>query len=240
VFLALGGISLLHNSRGALLTPLTVLVVALYYLGKIRLRTVAVLLLAGAVIILSLSAVLTGLEVDYGISFLGTFDFLQGLAMVVDTFPGSVDFLYGQTIIEGAIYPFFPRVFFPSKEAIYGSDKLWLYAGYDVLEGGTQYSTSQLGDLYAQWGVPAISLGMFIFGVLSRAIYNFFLQRRDSLVAILGYAYFIVIYQGMFRGGVPYIYPLLQSALVLALLIYLSSQKQQWISPDGTRVLRPA
>jgi oligosaccharide repeat unit polymerase len=137
-------------------------------------------------------------------SFSRTLDIYQPFAMVVDAFPSRSNFLYGASFTFLLVQPI-PRAIWPGKPA--PPIRRIIAAAFqdpEVARAGIFYPN--VGEYYANFGLPGAIVGMFLFGVLARAIYEYLLRYPDNpwvivffsmslpyLVQIVSRGYFVQI-----------------------------------------------
>jgi oligosaccharide repeat unit polymerase len=104
--------------------------------------------------------------------------------------PGKLEFQHGRTFLS--IIPGAP---FPTAGYLYSSTFTpRLYAA------GTSVSNTLLGELFMNFGIPGILIGMLLFGLGIGAIERWFQRNRGRTGALLVYAAVLVPLAGILRG----------------------------------------
>lgn len=107
-------------------------------------------------------------------------------------FPARTDFLMGYSLYGIAVNPF-PRALWPQKPVGFGRLASMLY---DHNPDST-LGLSLPGELYANFGIPGCLIGMFLFGALGAAIWQWYKRHRCDPCALVIY---ILITEYMWFG----------------------------------------
>jgi oligosaccharide repeat unit polymerase len=96
---------------------------------------------------------------------------LPTVAHMIEGMPEKLPFAYGQTLVSWVVAPI-PRSVWPDKPDITGGTTIsQRILGIQTEGGGGQAPPSVVGDLYWNFGVVGVVLGMFVFGNLLRFLY---------------------------------------------------------------------
>ena len=111
---------------------------------------------------------------------------LDSLMVSLYKTPATIPFLRGETLGNLFIGTFIPRFIWPEKPKIYFSDTFardyWGLPPYIH----AAIAVSQIGELYLNYGLVGVLLGMFCLGVLYRILYVYLvMQQSSSLGAFL-------------------------------------------------------
>ncbi len=109
-------------------------------------------------------------------------DMLLPLAWVVRQTPEMVPYLHGETYYP-ILFKLIPRAVFKDKP----KDVKDLGQRFGFLPEGNEvnaFKVHQLGELYANFGTLGIVMGMFVFGVLYRVLYQLFFHAAASVVTL--------------------------------------------------------
>lgn len=99
------------------------------------------------------------------------FDSLSRLQLILPKVPNEFDFLYGRSFL-GIFSYFMPRIFFPDKPLTIGM--LFTKTFYPIsYSNGGGVTPSLLVDLYWNFGVFGIIIGMLCFGIFIRSIVSY-------------------------------------------------------------------
>ncbi|MFZ5862166.1 MAG: hypothetical protein ACOYXR_04905 [Nitrospirota bacterium] len=150
----------------------------------------------------------------------------EAFMVVLDTFPRTLPYQYGQRFLEEMVYPLFPRIMFPWKPEIYGSGFFWEYhTGFLSLETKIYESVSLPGYFYLDFSIPGIIVGGLLVGVIHRYVY----QRLISDGATRGSVCLYGIISGFSliaaRAFFWTSYPIIVSVMIPMILIYLVQRR---------------
>lgn len=125
---------------------------------------------------------------------------LLNLAWVIQQTPSIVPFWNGETY-SILLWTAVPRFIWPDKpRATLGQDFGHRYNLLDPTDLGTSYNMGQLIEMYANFGVTAVVVGMFLLGLIYRLMYELFGTRPDCEGTLL---IGIVIFSNLI-GGIDY------------------------------------
>lgn len=127
----------------------------------------------------------------------------------------------GETIFP--IFSFFvPRVLWHSKPALsIGNVFAVEFLGWDP-RYKSQAAVMQIGDLYWNFGIIGIIIGMFIFGVLYRSFYFYLIVRqKDSLIAIFFYVFCMLNFQNIEGNIAIVIAKLINTFIIIILILFI-------------------
>jgi oligosaccharide repeat unit polymerase len=180
-------------------------VVALYHLGYRRLRT-SLLLLMCVVLVLALIAwgfqrnlvgtpnsapSLSGLNFYY--NYLGrTHEAGQfrNFVITVEGVPDRLDFQYGQTFLSVIPGTPFPTGGFLFSSTFYGR----------LYQAGTSVPTPLPGELYLNFGVAGIVVGLALFGAALGVLERYYQRNRGRIGPLLVYSYSLLPLALILRG----------------------------------------
>jgi len=207
------------SSRGTILRALIVpLVVHNYNNRKVGIKTAigggtSFLVLFGIVGDLRPRSYTTGFDI---LSYFrgGFFDkirrpFVEGhymfdittLAKTIQGVPGQMDFQYGKTLFTWLVMPI-PRSMWEEKPRALG--QLVGEAFYNRPSGivGGGVPPPLVADFYLNFHVVGVVVGMFLFGVVVKAVYAFVNINENNILACIMYAILLLTIISMFNGGV--------------------------------------
>lgn len=117
--------------------------------------------------------------------FTSEFNQFDWLVIIDEMVPKTIPFQKGVTFLH-LFTQFIPRAIWPAKPDPIEYTITWLVYG---VRSGSPFTI--IGELFLNFNIPGIIIGMFIFGILSRALYNYLLRYRDDpgVVLIYGYTY---------------------------------------------------
>ena len=109
-------------------------------------------------------------------------DRLLPLAWLVANTPVPVRFLEGETLTP-LLFKFIPRIVFEEKP-VDTTDLGQRYGFVPFANRVNAFKVHQLGELYANFGTLGTLIGMFVLGLLYRALYQLFHHRGASVVTM--------------------------------------------------------
>jgi hypothetical protein len=131
-------------------------------------------------------------------------DFLGGITInsviceyIVEQFPGSTNYLYGSGI--GANFVFFvPRVWWPNKPYPTGGtiSRMW----FNDPDPNTSMAPTAPGELYANFGIMGVIVGLFFVGKVVRALNTRIISNPNNLVLYLIWFMVIPDFASEWRG----------------------------------------
>ena len=198
---------LLLGSRSQVLVPLLTLLVILYYvrrpkLGRVSPRVMIVIGVCVAIgLVFALGQVTTRMHLARG----GDFSDLSAVGLFVEnigrrlmdefqqfdwfvitldlTSSSELPIQRGKTFLE-FFTRFVPRAIWPAKPQPISFRITTMVGG-----ASAGHPSTILGELYLNFKVPGVIVGMAVFGVLLRAMYAYLQSNRENAAAILLYAY---------------------------------------------------
>jgi oligosaccharide repeat unit polymerase len=135
---------------------------------------------------------------NFGAVFVNDFNQFDWFAIMLDIVPARIPFQYGETFLE------FFAMFVP--RALWAGKPLPIGFVISMALGGPRAGkpSTILGELYLNFHVPGIMVGMVIFGILARAVYAYLQDNWGNPAAILLYAYtFASLHQFFTRTFAP-------------------------------------
>ncbi|MDP9348210.1 MAG: oligosaccharide repeat unit polymerase [Gemmatimonadota bacterium] len=168
---------------------------------------------------------------DISDAFLTSLSIYQPYVAIVDAFPEERDFLGGQSYAY-LFYQPIPRGLWPSKpeppvkEIIRTS-----FGGEAAVIAGVAYPN--IGEMYAEFGALGVSVGMGLFGLMIRTLYEYLRRHPHDLWVRMSYAlalpYLVqVISRGHFVGVVHDLVFLFLPIVVGMWLLPHSRNAKQW------------
>ncbi|MGH9444436.1 MAG: O-antigen polysaccharide polymerase Wzy, partial [Terriglobia bacterium] len=151
-------------------------------------------------------------------------------------FPSHAPFLAGYSFYGIAVNPI-PRSLWPGKPIGVGllASILYDHNSHNTL------GLSLPGELYANFGIPGLLFGMFLFGVLAAAVYRWYERQQGDPCALViyilltGYMWF-GIRGDMLDAAAPCLYQLAPVALCFAWLTALNSRSSGVAQTSGFEV----
>lgn len=108
---------------------------------------------------------------------------LQNLAVIVDAHDRDLAAEGGRTFLP-VFTQLVPRLLFPSKPTT-PSGMFALKLRPDLVEAGTTFPPSYLGELYWNAGAPLVVVGMLLLGWVARRV-EWWRARRDPVASVVG------------------------------------------------------
>jgi len=115
------------------------------------------------------------------IYFLGILFWLVCLMLILDKVP-EMDYQHGRTYLALLLSPIL-RIVFPSKP-ISPAGLLTQTLDPALLKSGTSVPPSLVGELYMNFSVPGILIGMFLFGLFWQILYSYMQVGKRNREAI--------------------------------------------------------
>jgi len=156
------------------------------------------------------------------------FGYWDNLLYVLNYYPERQGFYYGHTIIEDLYGILIPRKIWKNKPTLYGSDRVLNDLNPAWLNIGHHDAVSSLGSGYAEFGLIGALMTMFIFGLVYRSIYEYFIKvHSNSIISSAVYTIFLFNIPKMLRGSISNIFILAMWFFPLIYIIrYLSKSKK--------------
>ena len=207
----------LTSSRGSMLTLLLLtLFIYHYYKRRVEIRKLVILITIFAMIVVIMGglrrASYQGLVGFYKYNKGGMFPafqriFVEGhylfdittFARLVQDVPEQLSFQWGSTLINWVFWPI-PRNLWAEKPINLGQRiGAQIYnQGVGVVGGGVP--PPFIAELYLNFHLAGIIVGMFFFGLFSRSLYLHMLENRDRITTLLIYAVTLRSLWGLFQS----------------------------------------
>ncbi len=143
---------------------------------------------------------------------------LDSLMLGLYKTPATIPFWKGETLTKFFAGTFIPRFLWKEKPRIYFSDAF----GRDYWGLPPQFkaaiAVSQLGELYINYGLPGVLLGMLCLGALYRTLYVYLVVRRPHSLAVLVYI-FALFNVSVIDRELAVTYGILVKRLVILLIV---------------------
>jgi oligosaccharide repeat unit polymerase len=113
-------------------------------------------------------------------SVMSSLSIFETFLVIIDNIPKNMDFLYGDVLLYIPKY-FIPRKIWPDKPYPKELEIIW------ALTGGRNlgYTAPLFGELYINFGIVGVIVGMFIFGVFCRTIYEYWKKKPENITSQL-------------------------------------------------------
>lgn len=190
------------SSRTGMLEPLIGGVIIWHYTRRrIRIRVIAGSLVFCTIVVGGIASLRTrpssSSEFVSSVSPLALMSVVVGTPKFIDitkpshayqAIPSQMPFEYGNTLVTWLFAPI-PRTLWPEKPYI-SSGYAFSEEVYQLdLEGASGIPPGIIPELYWNFALPGVVIGMFFIGLLMRVMYNTFVARpRQSLTSIILYA----------------------------------------------------
>lgn len=242
-FLMAIGVTLLQGTRAPIIVLLAVPIILRHYFleKKIKVKHLIVVLPILFILLTVLNHfrnfgldMITYLSLEYHIHIYGTIiaDLIpfNTLVTIIESVPEKVGFQYGLFYLYLFI-SWIPRALWPGKPIV-GVE--WFITetifGHNPLEMPTLTPTL-IGDLYLNASIPAIIIGMFIWGIFWKMVYSYLLIHKKNIGIVLIYA--ILLLSGINMLRVSF------SAFVASTLIILAPMVISIIYINGGKFIQP-
>lgn len=124
---------------------------------------------------------------------------IQNIAVIIRLTPSYIPFLGGRYYWLLPLNILVPRVIWPSKPVVHlGAMITHLYLGKDIQSSS---AVTPFGDLYMNFGLPGILIGMLLLGSLYRVIYGWL--RRNLSEPNLALYLAILFYATNYEADIP-------------------------------------
>jgi len=144
-------------------------------------------------------------------------------ANLISSTPEQISYQKGSTLVTWTVFPV-PRSIWSNKPTNLGQkvgSKVY-NQGEGVVGGGTP--PPFIGELYLNFHLVGVIVGMCLFGVTSRALY-FWLHRENTMIAITIFSVFLFLSRGLFGGDFSKFMVGLLKWIIPILVISLLSRK---------------
>ncbi len=144
---------------------------------------------------------------------------------------GEVEYGIDNQIINDFLTSFLPRFLFPERKNIGTSQPIGaLYYNNPQNNPGTTW----IGDLYRNFGVLGIFPGMFLAGIIYRAIYSFLIEGRPVSPLRGGIYYLLITTTMRFEAQYSLFLPLLIRLLLFLVFLYFILKVVDFIGSTST------
>ncbi|MEM1590271.1 MAG: O-antigen polymerase, partial [Candidatus Bathyarchaeia archaeon] len=157
---------------------------------------------------------------------------LDNLLLTLAYVPDPIPYAYGGTFLPKILFSFIPQFIWPERNRVWSRDLFWELQGPYV--GGT--APTLVGDLYFNFGILGVLLGMFLIGLLLRFIYEALCARNEGwlggriILAVLLVTWFDITGGGLIHLLFPLVRDLPIALLVIWLVNRLSSHASRYSS----------
>lgn len=162
-------------------------------------------------------------------TILAALDPFQTSVEIIQSVPEKLGFQYGLYYVYTLLAPI-PRALWPSKPVV---SIEWLITetiyGQNPLEGPTVTPTL-IGDLYLNFHVVGIVVGMFVWGLFWQAMYSYLLSNKKNIGVVLMYALLLLSGINVVRGSL--------GGFIIATLISLAPIVIAILYANGGRILK--
>ena len=167
-------------------------------------------------------------------AFLKRMTVVTSVAAIVSDTGRWVDYRYGETLLLGPIGLFIPRFLWPDKPNIsIGREFGATFRLKNAMDSETEISPSMVGELYWNFSIPGVVVGMWLLGTGYRWFYQrygagagFDPTRKAVYAALLPTAL-------LFEGNVAVIIGGVIKALVILVLFLLVSRRLGWFEDSS-------
>ncbi len=169
--------------------------------NKLLIASIAVILVFAFVVIAYLRGMqylnLIRLNPDFFYKlFLSSLSIFTPYIKVIKSIPAQFHYFLGESLYYIFVLPI-PRVLWPDKPYSRYMLTLW------HITGGKDfgYAIPNIGEMYANAGIPGVMLGMGITGFALRFIYETFKLNRDNIIVLIFYTiFYFFLFQIISRG----------------------------------------
>src|SRR5205085_10759361 len=117
---------------------------------------------------------------------------IDSLALIIKFTPGLGEFKYGKDYLLVPAYAFVPRAVWPDKPENPSVEFGLRYFANPIVTESTSLGQFHIGDLYRNFALPGIIVGMLLLGVFYRTVYLYLNPYKSkSELAIFLYTFFI-------------------------------------------------
>ncbi len=205
----------------------------MYYLkrtGK-KLKTYQILaILFISIVIFSIIAYLRGspslssisINTDFMFSLLtSSFSLFKPMAALVRYIPKYHPFLLGESFYYVFLMPI-PRIIWPQKPYPEFLEILWKITGGRFFG----YAVPNIGEYYANFGIPGVIVFMSLLGVIFRIVFNTYKRYKSNEFVLMSYAiFFFYIFQIISRGYFPQVFVQGIYLFIPLISLYLLNQR---------------
>ncbi len=154
----------------------------------------------------------------------------DSLITIMAVIPSQMDYEHGRTIFFIPISAFIPRFLWPDKPPTglgdYFREKFWSIGR----EGTGKIAISQIGELYINFGVWGILLGMAILGIIHRVVYEYF-KRNMNYMTLTLYAFTLFAFMAVDRD-LALVYATLIKVYIFLFLVFRYLNRKPFTQRD--------
>lgn len=196
------------HKTGSILIPFFLIAFLHYTRRKVSFKELFILLFIGIFILITFNSLRTPqaiftLNFSNGVhEYFQSFDSFEHLIMIVSYFSDNHDYYMGHQLFEDIFYLLIPRALWEAKPSVYGFRIILYDINPDFFFSG--YMTGLHGQFYADFGTPAVIIGLAIFGIIIKVVYNIFKTNMHKPGVVIIYL-FVVSQSWLFlTGGFPW------------------------------------
>jgi len=115
----------------------------------------------------------------------GYFMGIDKTSVIVDAVPERVDYLNGKSLVLFLLGPI-PRTWWPEKPVV----RIGLFVGQEILQRDNDSGTppGYIGELYLNYGHLAVTIGMFVFGLIYGLLYRLTIVPKLKIMGVIIYS----------------------------------------------------
>jgi len=137
------------------------------------------------------SSFITRYLIGFGEAMIDRLHGTDSVIAIVALVPDEKDYEWGKTIYFTPISAFIPRLIWPGKPETglgeFFRDNYWLGTGGRI-------AVTQVGELYLNFGLIGILLGMGVLGIFHRAFYEYFIRNKNyNALIFYGFSLFFFL-----------------------------------------------
>jgi hypothetical protein len=163
-------------------------------------------------------------------AFMNRMSLVYCVAAILRDVPRAVPYRYGETLVLAPIGIFVPRILWPNKPSIaIGREFGETFQLVNPVDDLTQIAPTFTGELYWNFDVVGVIVGMFLFGAAMRAFYDRFGAGREA--APLRFACYLGLLPTLihFEGNVAMMMGIVAKTLIVLSLFFALARKTGWI-----------
>lgn len=238
--------NLVSQSRGAGIMVLVFIFISSYYFWKFNNKITLIFMGSGLFFISFASMLATRFKFNFSINYVLLYvekyieniskfllfnmnrdiSKLHQLSIIIDYFPDKIDLYWMQTFLMGSLGPFAKYIFPDYIHWPKLVTAVIFRANPETIDWG--FGASSMGELYVNLGVLGVIMGWFLFGVLGRILYEWFILNAEGKIRsiiIPLYIMFLKIYMGLIIEGSPHIFYLWLLVIPLLSLKWIKKKK---------------
>lgn len=125
------------------------------------------------------------------------------MGLCIDAVPERFDFYGAETLWLTVTMPI-PRRLWPGKPTSSYLEDIQKIIAYGEDHVSAGQAIPNIGEYYMAYGWPGVFIGMFLFGVLCRKFWRWFVKHRNDVMAVVAYCtFFAWIFTFIHRGYLP-------------------------------------